>query len=61
LISYDIVCTKFKDAKQAELTKAYIGYIASDQGQKIAAKNAGSAPLPADLAAKIAETLKTVS
>lgn len=61
LISYDIVCTKFKDAKQAELAKGYIGYIASEEGQKIAAKNAGSAPLPSELAAKIQETLKTVS
>ncbi|MCZ2401982.1 phosphate ABC transporter substrate-binding protein PstS [Paenarthrobacter sp. Z7-10] len=61
LISYDILCTKFKDAKQAKLVTAYIGYIISDQGQKIAAKNAGSAPIPADLATKISATLKTIS
>lgn len=61
LISYDILCTTFKDAKQAKLATAYIGYIASDQGQKIAAKNAGSAPLPSGLAAKIHDTLKKIS
>jgi phosphate transport system substrate-binding protein len=61
LISYDILCTTFKDPAQAKLTAAYIGYIASEQGQKIAAKNAGSAPLPAELAAKIQESLKKVS
>jgi phosphate transport system substrate-binding protein len=61
LISYDILCTTFKDPAQAKLTAAYIGYIASDQGQKIAAKNAGSAPLPAELATKIQESLKKVS
>ena len=61
LISYDILCTQFKDAKQAKLATAYVGYIVSDQGQKIAAKNAGSAPLPAELAAKIQDTLKKVS
>ncbi|HEY8293884.1 MAG TPA: phosphate ABC transporter substrate-binding protein PstS [Micrococcaceae bacterium] len=61
LISYDILCTKFKDPAQATLAKAYIGYIISDQGQKVAAKNAGSAPIPADLAAKIKSTLDTIS
>ncbi|WP_434616967.1 phosphate ABC transporter substrate-binding protein PstS [Arthrobacter sp. A5] len=61
LISYDILCTTFKDAAQAKLAAAYIGYVVSDQGQKIAAKNAGSAPLPSALAEKIRETLKTVS
>lgn len=61
LISYDILCTKFKDAKQAKLTTAYIAYIISDQGQKIAAKNAGSAPIPAELATKITATLQTIS
>ncbi|MCY0904141.1 phosphate ABC transporter substrate-binding protein PstS [Arthrobacter sp. H14-L1] len=61
LISYDILCTKFKDAAQAKLATAYINYVVSDQGQKIAAKNAGSAPLPIELADKIRATLKTVS
>ncbi|MDQ6754628.1 MAG: phosphate ABC transporter substrate-binding protein PstS [Actinomycetota bacterium] len=61
LISYDILCTQFKDAKQAKLATAYVGYIVSDQGQKIAAKNAGSAPIPSELASKIQDTLKKIS
>ncbi|WP_285727022.1 phosphate ABC transporter substrate-binding protein PstS [Psychromicrobium xiongbiense] len=61
LISYAIACNKFTDPKQAALVKAYLGYVASDQGQKISAKNAGSAPLPTDLAAKIQESLKAIS
>ncbi len=61
LISYDILCTTFKDAAQAKLATAYVGYIVSDQGQKIAAKNAGSAPIPSALAEQIRETLKTIS
>lgn len=60
LVSYDILCTTFKDATQAELTKAYIGFITSDAGQKVAAKNAGSAPLPADLLGQIATSLELV-
>jgi phosphate transport system substrate-binding protein len=60
LISYGILCTTFKDSAQSKLAAAYIGYIASDQGQQIASKNAGSAPLPADLLSKVQESLKLV-
>ncbi|WP_378145339.1 phosphate ABC transporter substrate-binding protein PstS [Cnuibacter sp. UC19_7] len=60
LVSYDILCTTFKDATQAELTKSYIGFIASDAGQQVAAKNAGSAPLPAELLEKIKTSLELV-
>ncbi|MHC5797573.1 phosphate ABC transporter substrate-binding protein PstS [Lacisediminihabitans sp. FW035] len=60
LVSYQIVCKTFKDAAQAKLTKAYVGYIASDEGQKIAAKNAGSAPIPASMLASIQKSLALV-
>lgn len=46
LVSYAILCTTFKDAKQAAITKSYLSFIASSVGQQVAAKNAGSAPLP---------------
>lgn len=46
LLSYIITCTVHKDAKQGSLTKAYLGFIESTLGQAVAAKNAGSAPLP---------------
>lgn len=61
LMSYDVVCKTFKDPAQAKLTKEYIKYIVSDQGQKIAAKNAGSAPIPTELAAKIVAELDKIS
>lgn len=60
LISYQIVCKTFKVAAQAELTKAFVGYVASDLGQKITAKNAGSAPIPAAMLVKIQASLKLV-
>lgn len=60
LVSYQIVCTTFKNAAQAKLTKAYIGYIASDIGQKITAKNAGSAPIPASMLSSIQKSLALV-
>ena len=46
LLSYIITCTVHKDATQGALTKAYLGFLESTIGQAVAAKNAGSAPLP---------------
>ena len=46
LLSYIITCTVHKDAAQGKLTKAYLGFIESTVGQKVASVNAGSAPLP---------------
>ena len=60
LLSYDIVCSKFTDSKQADLTKAYLGFVASKTGQAVAAKNAGSAPLPAKVQSDVAASLKLV-
>jgi len=60
LLSYQIVCTTFKSAAQAKLVKAYVGYIASDIGQKITAANAGSAPIPASMLASIQNSLAMV-
>lgn len=60
LVSYGILCTTFKTAAQATLTKAYLGYIGSDLGQQIAAKNAGSAQIPANLLAEIQTSLALV-
>jgi len=60
LISYQILCTTFADSAQGELTKAFVSYVASDQGQQIAAKNAGSAPIPADMLAEIQTSLELV-
>ncbi len=60
LVSYSIVCTEYADAAQGELVKAYIGFITSDEGQAVAAESAGAAPLSAELAASVAESLATV-
>ncbi|MCU1476617.1 MAG: phosphate-binding protein [Subtercola sp.] len=60
LLSYQIVCTTFKDPAQAALTKSYVGYVASTQGQQIAAKNAGSAQVPDSMLTQIQTSLATV-
>jgi phosphate transport system substrate-binding protein len=60
LVSYAITCSTFKDAKQAELVKSYLGFVTSTLGQEVAAKNAGSAPLPDSVLKAAAETLKSI-
>lgn len=60
LVSYQIVCSVFKSAAQAKLTKAYVGFIASDLGQRVSSTNAGSAPIPASMLASIQKSLALV-
>jgi phosphate transport system substrate-binding protein len=60
LVSYSIVCQQYADAGQADLVKAYIGYITSSKGQQEAASSAGAAPLSDDLAGRVADALATV-
>jgi phosphate transport system substrate-binding protein len=60
LLSYVVTCKTFKDAAQQKLTKAYLGYIASDEGQKVASVNAGSAPLPTSILKEIQKSLALI-
>jgi phosphate transport system substrate-binding protein len=60
LLSYDVLCTQFKAPAQAKLATAYIGFIDSTNGQAVSAKNAGSAPLPANILTEVAASLKLV-
>jgi len=45
LVSYSLACTKYTDAAKGELVKAFLTYVASEEGQNAAAENAGSAPI----------------
>lgn len=49
LVSYLIACSEYADAANAELTKAYLGYVISDEGQAASAEAAGTAPISASL------------
>ena len=60
LVSYIITCTEFVDAEQGELVKAYLTYITSEDGQKVAADAAGSAELASDLSAKVAAAVASI-
>jgi phosphate transport system substrate-binding protein len=45
LVAYSIACQQYEDSATAELVKSYFSYIASAEGQDVAAENAGSAPI----------------
>lgn len=60
LVSYALVCQTYKDAKDAELVKGFIGYAASAEGQKAAQSAAGSAPLTATMAAKVKASIDSI-
>jgi phosphate transport system substrate-binding protein len=60
LVSYLIACEEYPDADQAELVAAYLGYVASPEGQAAAAESAGSAPLSADFSAQVLDAIATI-
>jgi len=61
LLSYVIVCEHYKDATQAANVTGFLSYVASSEGQAAAASAAGSAPLPADLSAKVESILAKIA
>jgi phosphate transport system substrate-binding protein len=61
LISYIIVCSKYSDAEQGKLVKAYINYIASSEGQEVAATEAGSAPISDKLRTDVEAAVTAIS
>lgn len=60
LVSYALVCEQYKDAKEAALVKAYVGYMVSAEGQKAAQAKAGNAPLSADYSAKLKTAVDSI-
>jgi len=61
LVSYEIFCTKYPDAGQANLVSGMLKYIVSAEGQQGAAKNAGSAPLPDSLVTKAQASIAMIA
>lgn len=45
LAAYTMACTKYEDANDAALVKAFLSYMVSEEGQTVAQQNAGSAPI----------------
>lgn len=61
LVSYQVGCLKYDDAKKAEVVKAWLNYVTSDEGQKASADAAGSAPLPAEWVKKNTAAVEKIS
>lgn len=60
LVSYHVVCLEYDDPGTADLVKAFMSYVASEEGQAAAAQTAGSAPLSAELRAEIQEAIDQI-
>ncbi len=52
LVTYEIVCSKYSDAKVGGSVKSFLSFFASDEEQK-AIEEIGYAPLPAEIAGKV--------
>ncbi|MFE9650850.1 phosphate ABC transporter substrate-binding protein PstS [Streptomyces sp. NPDC006365] len=60
LVTYEIVCDKGNKAETLPATKAFLTYMASEDGQKILAEN-DYAPIPADIITKVRTTIEGLS
>ncbi|QAY58771.1 phosphate ABC transporter substrate-binding protein PstS [Microbacterium protaetiae] len=60
LVSYLIACQQYQDADKGALVSSYIQYVAGDAAQQAAAAQAGSAPLSAELSAKVIAAAQTI-
>jgi len=49
LVSYLVACNEYTEGAPVDLVKAYLSYVISDEGQALAAEEAGSAPISAAL------------
>ncbi|MDQ0576208.1 phosphate ABC transporter substrate-binding protein PstS [Agromyces albus] len=60
LVSYLIACEQYEDPANVELVKAYLGYIASEDGQAVAAESAGAAPISEALREKVVAAIDSI-
>jgi phosphate transport system substrate-binding protein len=60
LVSYLIACGQYEDPANVELVKSYLSYIASPEGQDVAAENAGSAPISDSLREQVTAAIDSI-
>ncbi|MGF6821851.1 phosphate transport system substrate-binding protein [Microbacterium sp. ZKA21] len=60
LVSYLIGCVEYEDAETAGLVKAYFEYVASADGQDVAAEAAGSAPISDELREQVVAAIDAI-
>ncbi|SOD66087.1 phosphate ABC transporter substrate-binding protein, PhoT family [Streptomyces zhaozhouensis] len=61
LVSYAMACTTYDDAAKAELVKAYLSYVISEEGQAAAAEAAGSAPISDSLRQELQPAIDAIA
>jgi phosphate transport system substrate-binding protein len=61
LASYLLACTTYDDQNTADLVKGYLSYVISDEGQELAAADAGVAPLADGLQTEFQAVIDTIS
>lgn len=61
LVAYGIACAKYDDQATADMVKAYLTFITSEEGQNMAAEQAGSAPLSAGLADQVKASIESIN
>ncbi|GAA2046046.1 phosphate ABC transporter substrate-binding protein PstS [Agromyces tropicus] len=60
LVSYLIACQQYAETENVELVKSYLSYIASPEGQDVAAEAAGSAPISDSLREKVTAAIDSI-
>lgn len=61
LVSYQLACQTYDDQATADNVKAFFEYVISEEGQQLAAENAGSAPISDQLRETAQAALDTIS
>ncbi|MCX4533715.1 phosphate ABC transporter substrate-binding protein PstS [Streptomyces sp. NPDC002596] len=60
LVTYEVVCDTGNKAETLPTVKSFLNYTASDEGQKVLT-DAGYAPIPTEINAKVRETIASLS
>ncbi|RPK61516.1 Phosphate-binding protein PstS 3 precursor [Streptomyces sp. ADI96-02] len=60
LVTYEVVCDSGNKPETLPTVKSFLGYTASEDGQKVLT-DAGYAPIPAEINAKVRETVASLS
>ncbi len=60
LISYALACQQYENPASSELVRDYLGWVASEDGQRSAAAKAGAAPLSEGLRTRVLEAIESI-
>lgn len=61
LVSYTIACTRYADAVVADTVKAFLTYMASEEGQQAANANAGNAPISSEQRTQFQPAIESIA